>query len=783
MRFLTAEEILMRDIIFYQERKSKKGGGIIVRKYNISGIEIEIPTSMENYVIFRKKMDGFLNGTDAVFDKWYARQDDCSNVMKNIGEILEGLITPVIDKGIKLLNDKGVYQINRDLFISRYLDNSLDGLFNALDDMEDEIYDIDSDKEMAREYRKERKSNRARVVGYGYGFSSTIKAKTAAGAINMATGTLHSVGNMIGNAGSSIAAGVNKAAIYHKYKSILRNEMIDAIEMTIGAVMRCIQNNTEYRYDYLMDDGNMPDEEISKAIIQNYYNERIPDEQKLKQLVIALKNTPDKLEPYKIIWTEYTDKTGDLRKMAVFFDVSLESYILSSANEDCEKIFLKHCREYMDSKNPVMTAIKIESKIITAKNEIEQYCKNKQLDTESIKYYKKCISILEDIDTELRIVNGIAYDSREIAEKIRRDRETFYNFLQNHNIHEEGLFEKLENLEYFSDTYKNALDLIFQEEIKLRDTTKLFSNLNAVITKYFSERKTKLGAIEVARCKNSLEEKESVIRNIIQMPENEIPIMLIEYSGNGKSGILVTNYNIRFYSKVLFASENQWIKLKDIKNIECCGDNKYFIHTLENPFEFTIKKGLNISEQNMLCSLLNEVVFILHNLSAVELKNIKFINENSIKCVCGIYLPNNTNICTSCFKILTKSGIFAETVICKVCGNRVETGKKFCNKCGNSFISKEAVQEENNLLSDNIAVLEQEQEITVLSNEEAPKNYLYCPDCGNQIKIGKKFCNKCGRAISAVEVSFIDKTEIICSSCGNKIKAGKKFCNKCGKQI
>ncbi len=46
-----------------------------------------------------------------------------------------------------------------------------------------------------------------------------------------------------------------------------------------------------------------------------------------------------------------------------------------------------------------------------------------------------------------------------------------------------------------------------------------------------------------------------------------------------------------------------------------------------------------------------------------------------------------------------------------------------------------------------------------------------CPNCGQEVAEGSKFCNNCGTKL---------EEEYICKNCGKKLDAGSKFCSNCG---
>lgn len=685
-------------------------------KYSIAGYDIEIPESVENYENYMNTMLTYCYDIDKEFDSWYTSQWNCHNVYSNIDNILDRLLDPIIKKGIDLLSDYGVYDIDYNTLQSEYLADSFNGLNDVLDKMLWEIDDIIQKQMDEKEYRQIRKATRGRVVGGGFGLGGAIKGMAQAGAINVTTGAIHSVGNIIGNTGSAISAGANKNAVYDKYRKILAGEIESTAIMVIDTIMRCIQKNTGMRFDYLID-GKSPNADISKSILNNYREGKIPDDKQLEQLIRALKNDLRKSEIYEAIWEKYGDESGDLKRMALFFGVPLEKRILERANDYCKRLFWNCFEKYKDNINPVLLAIKTENDLIHTLEEMKRFCKERDIKEDEVSYINKCEELIIAADVECRSVDGVLYESRRVATAVQNDKSLFYSFLDQRNLYLNETYEKLSKLAFKSTYYKENLKEIFQEQIKLADSSKIFSNLNKIMKKYFPDGKTSLGAIEFARIEDSLLQKENIIRSITKMPENEIPIMLINYESNGKSGIIFTNLALRIYCKGLIFADNKYFPYETIENVLSLGTNKYQIDLKIGADEFEIKSGLNYKELNELCHFLNESIRILKMLKNSERVNLKWISENSIRCMCGELMPAGSKICPSCFRMYTKEGNFVDTMQCRYCGNRIISGKKFCSKCGKPVLPEEG-------------------------------GMLVCRQCGNLIKYGKRFCSICGTQIS-----------------------------------
>ena len=67
--------------------------------------------------------------------------------------------------------------------------------------------------------------------------------------------------------------------------------------------------------------------------------------------------------------------------------------------------------------------------------------------------------------------------------------------------------------------------------------------------------------------------------------------------------------------------------------------------------------------------------------------------------------------------------------------------------------------------------------------------FMVCPDCGNRVTKGKKFCSKCGHPFSGSEAEKIKQQESVkqqenvCPNCGSKVGKNAKFCPECGEKI
>ena len=87
-------------------------------------------------------------------------------------------------------------------------------------------------------------------------------------------------------------------------------------------------------------------------------------------------------------------------------------------------------------------------------------------------------------------------------------------------------------------------------------------------------------------------------------------------------------------------------------------------------------------------------------------------------------------------------------VECPQCGNKVAKGKRFCAKCGTAMIEE--------------------------TKAAANKNIMQCTSCGTQMGKGTKFCPNCGSKVEQ------EPQKLKCSNCGCELEKNTKFCPECG---
>jgi len=125
-----------------------------------------------------------------------------------------------------------------------------------------------------------------------------------------------------------------------------------------------------------------------------------------------------------------------------------------------------------------------------------------------------------------------------------------------------------------------------------------------------------------------------------------------------------------------------------------------------------------------------------------------------------------------------------EYVICQSCGNKLEKGSLFCDKCGATLnVSNEEPQ-----MAASVTKKEEPEPVAKpeTNEETSGDNDFACPNCGNYLEKGSLFCDKCGYAVSQPvepKKDTVANDKLVCPKCGTELEVGSLFCDSCGTKI
>lgn len=127
---------------------------------------------------------------------------------------------------LECLQSFEIYEYDRTRVIAIYKKYATNYI-NACAEVYAQYCEIRGDQENAKRSREFAKANRGRFVGGGFGIGGAAKGIAMAGAANLATGALYSVGNLLGNAVSKLGADILCDRLFSSKETItfLRNAL------------------------------------------------------------------------------------------------------------------------------------------------------------------------------------------------------------------------------------------------------------------------------------------------------------------------------------------------------------------------------------------------------------------------------------------------------------------------------------------------------------------------------------------------------------------------------
>ena len=284
-------------------------------KYTLLGQTIEFEECNERFFDIQYRLWQATEAAVAEFNAWYDSRGDILSVLKGYeqkaGELIANLASKKLFADLTTLE---LYDISQDRYIDECLicDNSGD----AFDKIVDAYNSIVAQQEAEAEYRAERKANRGRVVGGGFGVGGALKGMATAGAMNAISGAGHGLVNAIGNIGSSIEAASAKRELYNNNsaKALLRSGICDDILACFNAHIHLI-NQRKNRY-YI----SSFDSDKAGALFQNA---KTVHEKQTELLLESFKNCPWNEDLLVYLFLTYKDDRKNIWDIAKRFHVDL----------------------------------------------------------------------------------------------------------------------------------------------------------------------------------------------------------------------------------------------------------------------------------------------------------------------------------------------------------------------------------------------------------------------------------------------------------------------------
>lgn len=297
--------------------------------YNFVDKQIIVSDDVEKIAELTKKRIAVKSKYMARILAAYDKAGSIENFMENFSDVSGNISGNAIKDALDICVNDGYYDIDENFFLEDGRQEFIfDPMFNELEDLFGAYKNIIQQNEDEHEYREQRKENRGRFVGGGFGLGGAISGSLKAGALNMATGLGHSVFNSIGNAMSNYEASKKLKELYELPQC--RDILLNSVNILVNNIW-LIMINDVYQLSIAADQ----EMKKSEAIFNNVINGRIPKEKTKAALLDVLSINPLKAQAYDEL-VEYLDQ-DELAELLNMYD-SLEICYLGADDNLAEYV-------------------------------------------------------------------------------------------------------------------------------------------------------------------------------------------------------------------------------------------------------------------------------------------------------------------------------------------------------------------------------------------------------------------------------------------------------------
>lgn len=746
-----------------------------MKEFQILGNKITFSTARVNYFLITMKYRNIAEKARQQLNSQYARLGNIKNVVQNLEQDAADIFMEAVNDSVDYIQQHDIYTIDYEGLLNQCTEYFTEYFSTAFENVCDQYEEIIDAQIEAVEYRKMRKNNRARFTGYGYGISGAISASIKSGAMNMATGIGHSLFNSVGNTGSEICSSVKQTALYkdQSVKDFLMNGIFLAVYQICDKVMDIIAENSDIEYETI----TKSEASQAQSLINNILQNKIPENKVCSAIIQALTYTPQNKELLQYTIITYGDADCSIEQMGTFFEYDLKPF----KTAQIEQLFGN-----IEQKN-----YETEESLLTEKEALLQKCTEYGIAADS--YLSIFDAKWQRIDQALRTVEGIEYETREIARNIEKDIETFYKRCEQFDWDAVNLLDencrasyeaKISSIEYlekeaFTVQIPKRLGELWKPYLYKQEIIQQLSNPETFL-KCFQEIIIKQPLYQPL--KNRLHFYDFAGNKKNKAPaftsEDGIGLLFIDQTllGGCQKGTVLTTRKLIEYDKKkdqrLFLTELTLIKPENNGFSVLCNE-KGTILTLGSPTYLPDKSKQEYAD--LLISLISgicrtDIVPIENELSDL-IKPVQSETGNPDHDVITSP-PEQGNTLGKLVSIVTKA-LSSNT--------QPETAT-------NSMLSDKQVNSENVMMppseqeSNQTDYTSPNEQPDTIAEQSETNVQITCKNCGKLLLKGKRFCSQCGTPVATGLINSLTES-VKCPTCGNKVNANKKFCSQCGTKI
>lgn len=341
------------------------------------------------------------------FSKSYDEYTGCNDVLQSSSSDFQKSIFPVIEEMRKDMISIERYDWDYDT-IYQYADEKgyLDPFYRAADAVCGKIIAVNEDLEAQRQYRQERKDNRARWEGGSFGGTviDDYAHQASLGIRNAMEGVGHSVFNAVGNSVSKMAANSELKKIFSdpQTRTVIENGVFEAAFALHHVLIRLVaEAKEEIIWSVPSETGIV----TAQRLINNLKSGVVPEDKanQIYQEILAL--NPYSLDLFEQMLVVFGDQNGELDTLADYYGIDLQSSKDHLAFQYVQSIQGETERDSVEAKEKLM-----------------EYCVGLGLPvTEQLECMKYINKRLEDFDLQYRTVDEVVCMTRDAADFAREE--------------------------------------------------------------------------------------------------------------------------------------------------------------------------------------------------------------------------------------------------------------------------------------------------------------------------------------------------------------------------
>ena len=306
--------------------------------FSINNKHIEISDQLDIYNTHRKK---YQNEATNYLTKFAEIYDSASTYRKMVDSVYEfglKLHNQKIQECLDHLVSKGCISYNLITLGDKYFDESRTFFIEAMEEYIDDHELLEEKTKATDKHRTNRRYNRGRVVGGGFGLGGFIQGALTAAALNTITNVAHGTFNTVAKAGSMIGDAVQKGGLIGEHRNRILNAFYNSIFLIHIEAIHCF--NAEIKANMRIFNH---DEDKFDAIIENIQKYNLDGDTALPHFQDIITVYPYKEELYALMNKMYGNNSNQIGKLANYFGMEFADLVNNQFYNDTV-IQLKACK-------------------------------------------------------------------------------------------------------------------------------------------------------------------------------------------------------------------------------------------------------------------------------------------------------------------------------------------------------------------------------------------------------------------------------------------------------